>query len=71
MSNVDPADIDLVLLASSSPDDTFGSACMVGGRVHILPSGLVLAVLYMQCLVVLQVLLCSNTAERMTDTYLL
>jgi len=32
MAGVDAADVDLVLLATSSPDDVFGSACTVGRR---------------------------------------
>ena len=30
MANIDATDIDLVILATSSPDDSFGSACSVG-----------------------------------------
>ena len=36
MAGVDAADIDVVLLATSSPDDLFGSACQVGTPSRIL-----------------------------------
>jgi 3-oxoacyl-[acyl-carrier-protein] synthase-3 len=37
MAGVDAKDVDLVLLATSSPDDVFGSACTVG-RCRLKPA---------------------------------
>lgn len=33
MANVQASEIDLVILATSSPDDSFGSACTVSGKI--------------------------------------
>lgn len=33
MAGVDPADVDLIILATSSPDDLFGSACSVQAQI--------------------------------------
>lgn len=43
MAGVDASEVDLVLLATSSPDDLFGSACQVRGREKMAVHGARLA----------------------------
>lgn len=34
MAGIEPAELDLILLATSSPDDVFGSACQVNTQLR-------------------------------------